>query len=289
MSAYRARFGLAHDPLPRDASGKTCFCDGEDFARVSRIFAWLCAEPGLGLLTGEAGLGKTTLLRHLCDALPAPEHRVLYICDTAVTPAAVYRNLAAALGLVPKFRRDALWRQLEAAITKLVEEQSIVPVLIIDEAQHLSNDFLYDLAGFLNTCFDRHDLLTVWLVGLPSLQSRLRLQAHAPLYGRVVTPLQLHAKSRDELISMVRHGLRVAGARDKIVADPALEVLYRVSRGVPRTAAKLLRLSLVLAHDRDQSFVDEPTMLDACAELDLDRPRQPASKPISKPRRKSRR
>ena len=48
----------------------------------SLVCAGLAAEPGLGVLTAEAGLGKTTLMRHLCDQLPAPEHRIVYLCDT---------------------------------------------------------------------------------------------------------------------------------------------------------------------------------------------------------------
>ncbi len=87
---------------------------------------------------------------------------------------------------------------------------------------------------------------------------------------------------------MVRHGLAVAGAAEKIVADPALEVLYRVGRGNPRTTAHLLRASLMLAHDRDQSFVDEATMLAACDELDLMRPQQDQDQTSRAPPRKSR-
>ena len=58
MSAYRHRFALAHDPLPRDASGKNCFLETPEFEKLRRVFNWLAAEPGLGVLTAEAGLGK---------------------------------------------------------------------------------------------------------------------------------------------------------------------------------------------------------------------------------------
>lgn len=229
-TAYRQRFRLAHDPLPRDACGKTCFLrDDDDTARIRRLFGWLAAEPGLGLLTGDAGTGKTTLMRHLCSELPAPEHKVLYLCDTAVTATSVYRNLAAALGLEPCFRRDALWRQLKTTIARLVDREAVVPILIIDEAQRLSDDFLLDFSSFLNHAFDSRDLLTVWLVGLPSLRTRLDLRVHAALRTRIISPNTLAPRNREQLFAMVRHGLVTAGAKTSIIAEPALEVLYRVS------------------------------------------------------------
>ena len=87
---------------------------------------------------------------------------------------------------------------------------------------------------------------------------------------------------------MFGHRLRSAGATEKIVAEPALEVFYRVSRGVPRTASHLLRASLMLAHHRDQTFIDEATALDACDDLELTRPRQDLDQPARTPSRKSR-
>ena len=177
MNLYRKRFGLAHDPLPRDCVGKTFYAQDERYERLRRTFSYLAAEPALGVLTGEAGTGKTAALRHLCEALPQPEYRIVYICDTSVTPAAVYRNLAAALGLRPARQRDALWRQLKDTIEQLVDVEGIVPLLVLDEAQHLPDSFFLDLASFLNRNFDRRALLTVWLVGLPSLAMRLGMPA----------------------------------------------------------------------------------------------------------------
>ena len=272
MSSYRARFGLAHDPLPRDCVGKTFYADDERYERLRRTFSYLAAEPGLGLLTGEAGAGKTAALRNLCEALPEPEYRVVYICDTSVTPAAVYRNLAAALGLSPARDRDALWRQLKTTIEHLVDVEGVIPILVIDEAQHLPDSFFLDLAGFLNRNFDRRDLLTVWLVGLPSLAARLGMRQHAALASRLVSTNDMPPRGREDFLAMVEHGLKLAGAKTKLLSEQAMELLWRVSHGLPRHASRLLRTSLMLAHERDQSFVDERVMLDACEELQLGRP-----------------
>lgn len=269
---YRKRFGLTHHPLPRDAEGTTYYDKDGAYVRLGRVFRWLADEPGLGMLTGEAGVGKTAAIRNLCAGLTKPEYRVLYMCDTAGRPAAVYRNLASTLGLVPRRSRDALWRQLRDTITHLVDVESVVPVLVIDEAQHLQDDFFIDLASFLNYAFDTRDLLTVWLVGLPPLAQRLALRQHAALRTRIVSPNVLHARDRDTFFAMLEHGLKTAGATSKLLSDQALEVLWRVSQGIPRVASRLLRASLMLAHDRDIRFVDELIVLDACDELMLERP-----------------
>jgi len=54
--------------------------------------------------------------------------------------------------------------------------------------------------------------------------------------------------------------LKAAGATQKILADPALEILFRASHGVLRVAGKLLRAALRIAHARGQAFLDEATL-----------------------------
>ncbi len=146
---------------------------------------------------------------------------------------------------------------------------------MIDEAQHLGDDFFEDLSGFLNYAFDRVTLPIVWLCVLPSRRSRLDLEHHASLRARVIAPKTLRPKTRDELLAMIQHGLKLAEGDLRVIAEPALEVLLRASRGVSRTAANLLRAAMMLAHHRDQGFVDEDTMLAVCDELELIKPKQP--------------
>jgi len=71
---------------------------------------------------------------------------------------------------------------------------------------------------------------------------------------------------------MIRHALKTAGAKPNLLTEPAYEVLYRVSRALPRHASKLLRISLQLAHFKNLDLVDENLILTACDELQLDRP-----------------
>ncbi len=257
---YRQRFGLTGHPLPKDAQGKTFFDKIPGYKKLERAFGQLVEDPGLGVLTADAGVGKTAAIRNLCASLPRPDHFVLYLCDTAVAPLDLYRTLATELGVRASHRRAQLWTDLKKALVHMVDERGTSPVIIVDEAQHLSDRFLVDLSGFLNFAFDSRDLLTLWLVGLPPLARHLRMQQHSPLAMRVVWQIHLEPLDRQLFAAMIEHSLKAAGATQSLLADPARELLFRASRGVPRVASNLLRRALREAHERNQSFVDEQTM-----------------------------
>jgi len=257
---YRQRFGLTGHPLPKNAQGKTFFDKSPGYRKLERAFRQLAGDPGVGVLTGDARSGKTAGIRNLCAQLPKPDYMTLYLCDTAVAPLDLYRTLATEIGVVPSHRRAQLWTDIKRALVHMVDERGTSPVIVIDEAQHLSDRFLVDLAGFLNFAFDSRDLITLWLVGLPALSRHLRMQQHAPLAMRVVHQVHLEPLDRDVFSAMIEHGLRAAGATQNVLADPARELLFRASRGMPGLAASILRQALREAHERDQTFVDEHTM-----------------------------
>jgi type II secretory pathway predicted ATPase ExeA len=257
---YRQRFGLSGHPLPKNAQGKTFFERSPGYKKLERAFRQLARDPGLGVLTADAGVGKTAAIRNLCAQLPKPDHLVLYLCDTAVSPLDLYRTLASEIGVRPSHRRAELWSDIKKALVHLVDERGTAPLIVVDEAQHLSDAFLVDLSGFLNFAFDSRDLLTLWLVGLPPLARHLRLQQHAPLAMRVVHQIHLEPLDRDTFAALLEHALKAVGATQSILSDPARELLFRASRGIPRVASGLLRRALDEAHERNQSFIDDHTL-----------------------------
>ena len=273
---YRKRFGLTGHPLPKNAQGTTFFDQTPGYQRLERAFRQLADEPGMGVVTADAGVGKTAAVRNLCAELPRPDYLVIYLCDTAVSPLDLYRTLASEIGVRTSHRRAQLWDDIKKTLAHMVDERGTQPVVVIDEAQHLSDRFLVDLSGFLNFAFDSRDLLTLWLVGLPPLARHLRLQQHAPLAMRVVHQIRLEALARDGFAAMVEHALKAVGATQTLLSDPAKELLFRSSRGVPRVASKLLRAALREAHERNHNFVDDSTMEAAIDAIALSHTSAPA-------------
>jgi MSHA biogenesis protein MshM len=269
---WRERFNMSGPPLPRDAAGETFFDQGPHFQRLARVFAWLTAEPGIGVVTGEPGVGKTSAMRHLCRALPLHEHRVVYLGDTTVKPLDLYRMLATELGLRPSPRAQIVG-DIKRALVTLVDERGVVPIVILDDAHALRDDVLHELHGLTSLDFDGREYLTVWLVGHPRLDRRLRLQQHAALAQRVVAYTQLSATADPELFgAMLDHALAVAAAPPGLIARDARELLLSASRGIPRLVSHLLRISLILADERDQPAIDPSIVTAAIALLHLNPP-----------------
>lgn len=281
--SWRERFGMSGPPLPRGAAGETFFEQDPHFQRLARVFAWLAAEPGIGVVTGEPGVGKTSAMRHLCRELPQHEHSVVYLADTTVKPLDLYRMLASELGLRPSPRAQIV-SDIKRALVTLVDQRGVVPIIVLDDAHALRDDVLHELHGITSLDFDGRESLTVWLVGHPRLDRRLRLQQHAALAQRVVAYTQLSASTDPAVFgAMLDHALAAASAPPDLVTPEARELLLRASRGISRLVSHLLRISLLLADERGLGSIDLPIVTAATILLHLDPP-TPAVMPPPKPR-----
>jgi len=154
---YLRHFGLTHPPLGKATTGE--LWDDGPLARLRERFLWLLEAPGIGLLTGEPGTGKTAMLRHLALALNPHRYQVVYLAETDFSRTDLYRGLAVALGLEPAYRRAPLWRDLKARIRELADAKQVLPVWVIDEAQNLPAEFFRDFPAFLNLGYDNDSFI----------------------------------------------------------------------------------------------------------------------------------
>ncbi len=262
---YRQHFGLRSAPLDKDS---TELWDDGALARLAERFQWLLASPGVGLLTGEPGVGKTAALRHLTRGLNPHRYLTIYLAETEFGRIDPYRSLARALGLEPSYRRADLWRDLKLRINELATGKQVLPVWIIDEAQNLPPEFFRDFPSFLNFAFDARDLITVWFVGHPVLASMLERTPYAALYSRIQTRVQLQpVVERERFALLIAHALKAAGCTHTLLADSGLELLRQASRGLPRQAGRILRTAMQLAVPRALNHLPDELLQQAIEEM----------------------
>jgi len=216
-------------------------------------------EMGEGFLkvTGEVGTGKTLLCRKLLQEAPA-NWQIAYIPDPHVTPEQLRWAIALELGLQHSGNIDQhqLHHLLQRQLILLASQQKRV-VILIDEAQALPDPTLEALRLMSNLETEQRKLLHVILLGQPELDSRLAKASFRQLRQRISFSYQLPQLQSAEVKAYVQERLDRAGGEGAhaLFSAPALWLLARKSRGIPRLVNILANKALLASFGRDQSRV----------------------------------
>ena len=262
---YQQHFGLSNLPLGKDSQALWEHASLRDFRTQ---FLTLLQSPGIGVLTGEPGVGKTAAIRHIVQTLNPHQYQVFYLSETHLTSFDIYRQMAITLGLAPAHRCAQLWRDIKNFIQDSVDHKRRQPIFIIDEAQHLPKDFLRDFPSFLNFDFDARDMLTVWFVGHPGLANTINRNAYAALSSRIRVRCTFEPIIEREAFSkLIEHAFKTAGCQAKLISESGIEILRIASQGRPRHVHLILITSMQIAAQRNLNHLPDDVLQDAITQL----------------------
>ena len=259
-------FGLTHVPLSKNV--KTLWDDGQQFAHFSRQFQWLLDSPGIGLFTGDPGVGKTAALRHVTQGMNPHRYQLIYMPDTNFSRVDLYRHLAFALGLEVSYRRAQLWKDIKERIVELYDKKNVLIIWVIDEAHNLPRDFFTDFPSFLNFALDSRDIITVWFVGHASLAISLDKTIHVALSSRIAVRACLKPiVERERFTALLDHAFKEAGGQIKLLSDSGIEILRQASQGRPRHVSSILNTAMKLGALKGLSHLPDDLLQAAIEEL----------------------
>ncbi|MGB5831589.1 MAG: AAA family ATPase, partial [Thiohalocapsa sp.] len=234
---YCKHFALTAFPFDLTPEPDALFASSS-LAEAEARLKHLLELRGIGLVTGEAGSGKTTVCRKVAAALHPGLYRVFYVPLSTGNVMAMYKSIGWELGLCafrPTERnRASAFRVIRGEITRLTLEAKQRPVLIVDEAHHLRNEVLEDLRLLTNYRMDSENRLCLLLVGLTELRRRLAMAVHESLAQRIVVRHHLTGLTREELPAYLTHRLRLAACELALFEPPAVEALFQATQGRQR-------------------------------------------------------
>lgn len=218
-----------------------------------------CVHSGEGFIKiiGEVGSGKTLLCRKLIESLD-DKYITAYIPNPDLSPVEIRKAVARELGLTINPNDDQhelLTRIYQYLITVHGNDKRVL--LLIDEAQALTDEGLETIRLLTNLETLNSKLLQVVLFGQPELDDRLNKPHLRQLKQRITFSYTLPLMNRDDLDTYLYHRLSVAGYNDgHLFTKKAKNLLYRASNGVPRVVNILSHKALLVAFGHGVRTID---------------------------------
>jgi general secretion pathway protein A len=222
-------------------------------------------NKGFVVVTGEIGSGKTTLINFLLNKI-GDDIQVGLVNNTNIQPSEFLKMVCKEFELDPKTNDKAELIDIFSGylIDQFATGERVV--LIIDEAQNLTNDTMEEIRMLSNIETEKHHLIQIILVGQPELKFKLQQGNLKQFVQRVTVHCHLKGLEKDEVAQYINHRLEVgAGHRKDLFDKKTIEDIALYSRGIPRLINVLCDSSLVYG------FADElqtigPDVLDAVYE-----------------------
>jgi general secretion pathway protein A len=227
-------YGLKQAPFDLTPNPRFLFHSGKHREALNHLLYGIRERKGFVQLTGEVGAGKTTLCRAMLEQLNGQFSTAL-ILNPVLNSTELMKLVATEFGLTVH-GRDRL--DTVAAISEFLVKQTEngrESVLIIDEAQNLTEDLLEQIRLLSNIETDDRKLLQIVLLGQPELRERLNSPRLKQLRQRITVRYHLASLTRMEMNQYIQHRLELAGAKGvPYFTRPALWRVFRYSRGTPR-------------------------------------------------------
>lgn len=268
---YERFYGLQELPFDLTPNPKYLLLTDAHREALGNLEFGITGRVGVTVLVGEAGTGKTTLVRTAIAQLDASSNGNptiwAYLRNPTLSQSDFLRFIA---------RRFSLPVDAEVSKTRLLDDLECMlargqrAALIVDEAQSVPLHLLEEIRLLANIESDTEKLLPVLLVGQPELATRLNEPALRQLKQRVALRCTLAPLTLAESASYIWGRIEVAGGNaGEIFTRDAVIAVYEASKGIPRTISVICGNALLTGYAEEQQVITRKMVEAVCRDFDL--------------------
>ncbi len=252
---YMEYYGLSGDPFRLTDDYRNLYSQPSFVKASSYLQYGMEAGDGMVLVTGRAGTGKTTAINSVLQQARHSNSQALVVECVDYTGEQLLGYYARLLGdETPQQNLTDSIYFITGTLAKL-NEQGRQPLLVLDEAHHLSSDALTKLTLLANQQKNGQPLMQIFLVGQPEIWDKINRPEHEQLHQRLVASSEIKPLSIDETREYILQNLQAVGWNNKpAIAPNVYTEVHRSSLGIRRWVNLICgRLMLhAMAHDRQE-------------------------------------
>jgi general secretion pathway protein A len=279
---YERYYGLRQRPFSLTSNPRYLLLTSAHAEALSSLQYGISCRLGIIVLVGEAGTGKTTVIRAAMASQP-PGAQFVVINNPLLSRTEFFQHLAQGFGLSDGAMASKT--RFLSEVTQVLEESARnghQTSLIVDEAHALPYEILEEVRLLANIETDEDKLLPVVLAGQPELSERLNQPDLRQLKQRVALRCALRALTLKETAGYIAGRIGVAGGdAATLFTAEAVQLIHGYSRGVPRTISVICDNALVTGFATDERPIDVATVREVCRDLDLTFPDQPMTEHLT--------
>jgi general secretion pathway protein A len=255
---YEEYFGLSCRPFDLSPDPSFLFMTPQHSRAVANIRFALMNRDSFVIVSGEIGIGKTTVLNAVLNEL-GRDFVTAKLTHTTLSHIELLQALLSAFGMPMYTKKKVLLLDTlrEFFLQKNKEGKHVV--IIVDEAQNLSAPALEELR--LLSCIDTADrkIVSIALTGQRGLDDVIDSPGMAQLRQRARLRQRLEALTEEETFSYIHHRLEVAGGdSDELFEPEAVKEIHRLAFGIPRLVNTLCDTAMMscMVEERDKIDID---------------------------------
>ena len=268
---YLDSFGLRENPFSLVSDARFLYYSESHCEAMAHLLYGVRERKGIILLLGDAGTGKTTLVRATLEMLKSTRVIPSVILNPLLSqPEEFLESILKGFG-IQGFRRtnSDMAETLQRFLVRHAKEQ-MIPVLIVDEAQQLSRQFLEQIRLLSNFELDGYKLLQIVLAAQPEMQNELETYELRALRQRVVVRCRLTPLNAQDCWHYLQSRLLRAGGDGRpIFTVAAVGAIYTYSTGIPRLINTLADNCMLAAYAQNSAAVDVAIVDTVAQDLEL--------------------
>jgi general secretion pathway protein A len=268
---YERFFGLRELPFELTTDPRFIFLTAQHCEALGNLEYGLSKAKSVTLLVGEAGTGKTTLIRKALESDRCRKVQCVYLNNPALRRDEFVQLVANRFGLSQSASESkaVLLDELEKLLRGRRDKGEIT-ALVIDEAQSLTTELLEEVRLLANLETASEKLLPLVLAGQPELADRLNDSTLRQLKQRVALRCELRPFELSDTAAYIASRLRTAGGEPfRVFTREAVTLIHERSSGVPRTVNVICDNTLASGFALGRKPVDSDIVAEVCRDFDL--------------------